>query len=128
MTKPRHNRQPILRPSRAEDAIALWGAPLDYTFRGITAELDGKVMGIAGVMFSRPAQAFLTMDDSIKGHKRFVVQCVREFRAIASEYDGKIFAIPDRQEETARVFLSHCGFIRHSEEIYRWDRQRFFRR
>jgi len=88
------------------------------------AELDGKVIGIAGVMHSQALQAFSSMNGEIKKYPRTIVKAVREFRKILEAYgDSPIYAIADEDTKTAPGFLKHVGFKYYRDGVYRWQIQ-----
>ena len=43
-------QEPKLRPATREDIIVLRGQPYNESFRGIVADLNGEILGIAGVL------------------------------------------------------------------------------
>jgi len=112
--------EPIIRMSKKDDAPAVWGGLPIASFRGVTAELDGEVIGVAGIMHTNPLQAFMTMREPLKQHRKAIVLGIREFRKLMALYSAPIFAFPNQMEPTARGFLSYVGFTQESSEVYRW--------
>ena len=98
------------------------GAPYSLSFRGIAAEKEGEVIGIAGVMYSTPAQCFSTINEELKNHKRAFVKAVRALREILND-SAEVYATPSKTEPTANNFLKHVGFIPVEEDLYKWPTQ-----
>lgn len=109
-----------IRPARKDDAWRVWGEPPLATFRGIVVEDEDEILALAGVMHTHPHQAFMTMYEPLKEHKRTIVLAIREFRKILEKYQGPIYAFPNEMEPTAPGFLSHTGFTPESDEVYKW--------
>jgi hypothetical protein len=109
-----------IRPATKDDAWAVWGSPPLATFRGLVVEDEGEILALAGVMHTHPHQAFMTMYEPLKSHRKTIVRAIREFRNILSKYSGPIYAFPNEFEPTARGFLSYTGFTPESDEVYKW--------
>jgi len=110
----------IIRPARKEDANKVWNGPPLATFRGIVVEDDDEILALAGVMHTNPHQAFMTMYEPMKQHRKTIVLAIREFRKILAKYPGPIYAFPNEFEPTARGFLSYTGFTPESDEVFKW--------
>ena len=110
-----------IRPIRSSDIIERYGFSLPFSVRGFTAELDGEVLGVAGVMYSSPPQAFSHLDDRVKTDLRFVIRAIRELRELLNDQLVPIYAAPDVDENTANGFLRHVGFQQTEQEgVYVW--------
>lgn len=107
-----------IRPLKASDLIAQYGHGFPYSVRGFAAEHDGKIFGVAGIMFSRPPQAFSRLDEGIP--LRSIVQAMRKMRELLNQQTVAIYATPDEDESTADGFLKHVGFTQISEGVYQW--------
>ena len=108
-----------IRPATKADVIAINGAAYSHSFRGLAAELNGECLGVAGVMYTHPAQCFSTLKPEMKSHKRAIVSAVRQLRDILNQ-SGEVYAIPSKFEPTARGFLNHVGFVPVKEDLYKW--------
>lgn len=92
------------------------------TVKGFAGVRDGEVLGIGAVMMGYPMQAFSTISDEAKQHKRDIVKAVRLYRDLLNEYDSPIFAKPNPEEKTAVGFLKHVGFEYVGDGVYQWNR------
>lgn len=113
----------ILRPATKADIIAYRGKPYRESFRGIVAELEGEVVGVAGVLHTSPPQAFSNIRDALRAHPKTLILGVREFRKILNSYDSQIYAIANEKEKNSTGFLEYVGFEHFNKRIYRWPIQ-----
>ena len=88
--------------------------------QGIAAELDGEVIGVAGVAYSKPMQWFSVIRDELKRHPRCMVKAMRQMRVLLDDLDVPVFATSDEDEDTAHEFLTHVGFIEIDKGVYQW--------
>lgn len=102
--------KPIIRPITQADYIEMTGEIPKYSLRGYACEKDEAVIGIAGVLHSRPLTAFSLLKPEIKCHKRIIAIAVKRFRQLLQHYQVQIVAIPNENEASANAFLSHVGF------------------
>jgi len=111
----------LVRPARKDDVIAFRGQPYKESFKGIVAEMDGRVLAIAGVLHTQPLQAFSSIEQEIKNHPKTVVVMIKKMKEILSTYgDSPIFATANPNEQTAPGLLKHAGFEYYQEGVYRW--------
>lgn len=111
-----------LTPINKQHILEYKGKPFEKSMRGFAALHDGKVVGIAGVLHTEVLQAFSEFSDEVANNKRFIVQAIREFRKLLTQYDEPVFAAPDATKSTACGFLKHIGFKKQGE-LYRWQQQ-----
>ena len=78
--------------------------------RGIAAEHEGRVLGVSGVMYSTPMQAFSTMLPEMQEHPMAIRSAIREMRRILVEHGSVVFAIPDEKYQNSRRVLELTGF------------------
>jgi hypothetical protein len=111
-----------VRPARPSDVLTLIGSPLELSFRGVTAEIDGRPVGMGGIMPGPVTQAFGVFTDDLKADRRLMVQAIRTFREMLESHNGgTIYAWPSPKEQTADGFLTHVGFTKIEDGVYRWD-------
>ena len=110
-----------IRAATKADVLAIEGKAYAHSFRGVTAELDGRVIGVAGVMYSCPAQCFSNIKPELKKHKRAFVEAIKILRDILSE-SGEVYANASQTEATAPQLLRHAGFIPITRELYKWHK------
>lgn len=114
--------KPIIRPAKRADVIAFRGEPYSESFKGIVTEMDGRILGIAGVMYSPVLQAFSSITDEMRKHPKTIIMAVKEFRKILEKQgDSPIYAMANQNEKNAPGFLSHVGFEYYKDGVYRWQ-------
>jgi hypothetical protein len=96
---------------------------MGFTVRGLAVELDGEVVGIAGVLHSYPIQAFSRMDDKLRKYPKTIVKVIKMFKAIVDKYDSPIYAIASEKEHNSTKVLERIGF----EFFYKNEKGRFYR-
>ncbi|MES9841226.1 MAG: hypothetical protein ABW134_11790 [Candidatus Thiodiazotropha endolucinida] len=99
-----------IRPITHADFIEMTGDAPTHSLRGYACEHEDRIIGIAGVLHSRPLIAFSLLKPEIKSNRRVIVEAIKRFRDLLKSYDAQIIAIPDEREETANRFLKHVGF------------------
>lgn len=112
--------KPIIRPATKADVIAFRGKPYDESFKGVVADLDGEIIGIAGVLHTEHLQAFSTIEDELKKYPKILVLAAREFRNILNSYQSTIYALASCKEKNSKGFLKYIGFERYTGRLYKW--------
>ena len=116
--------KPVIRPATKADIIVYRGKPYKESFRGIVADLDGEVLGIAGVLHTMQLQAFSSIKDELRKYPKTLILGAREFRKILNGYERDIYAIASKEERNSARFLEYVGFEPYHERIYKWQYQR----
>jgi len=83
---------------------------MGFTVRGLAIELDGEVVGIAGVLHTNPIQAFSRMDDKLRKHPKTIMKVIKKFKDILSNYNSPIYAIASEKEYNSNKVLERIGF------------------
>lgn len=104
-----------IRPARVEDLDNLL-----FSFKGYTAEIDGKVEGVCGILYSTPIQAISWSSDKLKRHPRAIVKIMRKIQTIIKVTHAPVYAIADPNESTASGLLIHAGFVRVGDNVFKW--------
>lgn len=112
----------MIRMATKNDVIELMGKPFEHSFKGVAVEVDKKVLGIAGIMYTQETQGFMSIKPEIKKYPRLFVEGIRKMKQIMNECETPIYAKPSPDEETAIGFLKHIGFEYWHEGIYKWTR------
>lgn len=110
--------KPEIRPLKADDLVTMFQMVPWTTIRGFTAELDGKVIGVAGVAYMDPMQCFSHIDPVMKQYPRQIVEAVRKVRGLLDSLGVRVYATPAEYEETADSFLRHVGFEQIEDGVY----------
>lgn len=114
----------MLRPASKADVIALNGKSFNASFRGIAAEIDGKVVGIAGVMHTSSLQFFSQFSDELRKYPKSLIMAARMMREILDQYSSPVYSIADESIDSSSRFLEHIGFEHYEGRVYQWDKQR----
>lgn len=112
-----------LRPAKKADIIAYRGKPYAESFRGIVADQEGEIIGVAGVLHTSTLQAFSNIKDELRKHPKVLVLAARKFRDILNSYNSDIYAIANENEKNAAGYLEYVGFEHHHGSIYKWPIQ-----
>lgn len=113
---------PLVRPARAADFRAFYGRALPRSGRAWVAELDGKVIGLAGYyLMGGRAFVFSDMDEAMA---RYPVTIMREARRLMAGLRLPALCIADPARETSGRFLERLGWrlVGPGDEgdIYAW--------
>ena len=98
---------------------------LGHAVRGIAATKDGKLMAIAGILYSPTIQAFSNIvDDEIRKHPRFIIRMARKLGEMIGTIEAPVYAIANSEEANSRRFLKTVGFEYVHETsrgaLYQW--------
>ena len=99
-----------IRPITQADFVEMTGGAPTHSLRGFACDHEDKIIGIAGVLHSRPLIAFSLLEPEIKSNRRVIIEAIKRFRELLKSYDAQIIAIPDENQKTANQFLEHVGF------------------
>jgi hypothetical protein len=111
-------KTPNIRPLTKNDLTEFQS--LGATVRGVAVELDDKVIGIAGVLHTRPLQAFSCMKDDLRKHPKTIIKVIRMFKEILSNYDLPVYAIASEKEYNSTKVLERIGFELMNDRSYIW--------
>lgn len=119
---------PVLRDATKEDVRQLYGK-LDRTFYGgITAELDGKVVGINGWYRDKLGNNFIfaRITDDLRPYKLTIWKAaVKLIQRLDEQAVGPVYAIADPSIPKSDDLLMKMGFNYHSHvpgmgDLYEW--------
>jgi hypothetical protein len=109
---------PKIRPLKKSDLGEF--NSMGKTVRGYAVELDGKVIGIAGVLHTRPLQAFSRMEDELRKHPKTIIEVINTFKDILKNYDMPVYAIASEKEYNSTKVLERIGFELMNDRKYVW--------
>jgi GNAT superfamily N-acetyltransferase len=124
MSRLRKKTNLLIRPATADDIAAFSDLPAKPSIRAWVAELDGRIVGLAGVaLVAGRWLAFCDLTADIRPHKiaiaraaiRFLEQCRRD----GIRY---VYAEADLREPGSRRWLTSLGFEidPRTLHLYRW--------
>ena len=116
---------PLIRAARADDIVAIFGKPFYDSFRGYVAELDGKIIGIGGIIYTQPAQAISEITDEMRKYPVTLMRGAKMLIKLIESCPYQVFARPSEKEKTAKRFLTHLGFVPMNDEVYIWLPQQY---
>ena len=114
-----------LRNIRREDVERFHEKPIP-SLKGIAWELDGKLVGIAGIAYyGQFIMAFSDIADAMRPHlktittARGIMACRKLFNACIAP----VFAQRNKDEPTSAAMLERLGFVQleENEEFYEWQ-------
>lgn len=99
------------RRATAADALAYYGMPAPFSFRGYVAELSGELVGIGGVYYQNNTPiAFSEMRPTMRPHKKAIAKGCRMLEQFFDKIGGSVYAVACPTEPTAPRLLAKLGF------------------
>ena len=119
------NHKPEIRASKATDFEEYYGEKLSCSIKGLTAVINDKIVGMAGIAYHKAGMmAFSKLDDEMKKYPVLIMKTAVRFRQLCSNTKGSIYAIACPKEKTAKNFLSRIGFVyictNEDGDLYKW--------
>ncbi len=114
------------RTATQEDALEFFGELPPFSFKGIVAVEDGKVIGIGGISRTGGVlTAFSDMKPEMRKYKREMVMTCRMIVAMIKQQDRPVYAVANNSEPTSLSLLVRLGFkpagkITEDGEVMRW--------
>lgn len=117
-----------IRPTVASDVSAICAVPIHATMRAYTLEIDGKPIGLAGLM--RKDDRHVLFGETLAEGRNFPFAIYKGVRKVMDwvEKSGlPVVAIADPNIPRSTELLLHLGF-KHIDtcqygEVYRWDQE-----
>ncbi len=118
-------------PVEFRDATALdyknyFGKPPANNFRGVVATIDGRIIGIGGIIYENVPKAFMDYLDEAAGYKKAMVRGAHLVFNRMRETCKMCYAVAD-DDNKAEIFLFHFGFeFSHYAKdgaIFKWRMQ-----
>jgi hypothetical protein len=111
--------EPVIRAARQSDLKNTGLETYGYSFKGIVAELDGRVIGVTGVAFTAPLQAFGWWEEEMRQYRKTMVKAGRLMQGLLRSFNAPIYAKAHEDVPQACRFLEWAGF-KESEEDPPW--------
>lgn len=115
-----------IRAATAADFHELYGEAPKHTVWAEVAELDGRVVGIAGIAYGNELPLlFSRLRPELRPYKRFILNAARHLAARARKHHA--VAIPDRGEPLSAKLLTTIGGHKVATstegDVYAWPTQ-----
>lgn len=85
---------------------------------------NGEVVGVVGVIYTAPLQAFSAMSDKLRKSPKTIVKTAKLFRGVLDTFEYPVYAIAADYEKTSPRFLEFVGFEpildNYNGRLYRW--------
>lgn len=108
------------------DLLALGIPTYGKTVRAITAEKDGEVLAVAGVIHTVPFYAFVHMTDEMRRYPKTIMRVIRGFSDFLSKHYVAVYATASEEEANAPRVLERAGFkylmTTTQGEVYKWHK------
>ena len=103
---------PVIRIATPEDLADFYGEIPRFTHRAYAAVLDGKTIGIAGLIYQRPGAPPYFFADMKEEGRRFPKTLIRGAQTMLAAFGRPgIPAIADPDERCSAKLLRHLGFV-----------------
>lgn len=94
--------------------------------RGVVAERDGEILGMMGVLYGTPLQAFSEIDDGLREYPKLILRTAKQFRYLVEACHADVYAVANEEERNSDRLLKHVGFEYYrtdtnGKRIYRWQ-------
>lgn len=114
----------IFRQGTAKDLNEFYGGPPIYSMRALVAELDGKVIAVAGTYRAKDQMyAFSEMKDEMRRRKRDILRMAKLVLPMLDRH-RQLIAHASKTEKSSARFLEWLGFeyVAPAEhgDIYLW--------
>ena len=115
------------KQATAQDAYDFYGGTPPFSFKGVAAIKDGKVVGLGGIYREgNYLVAFTDMKDEMRESKKDVAKGCRMIHNLIIKEKRAVYAVANNDEPTAAALLVKLGFVptgRDTEkgEILIWE-------
>lgn len=101
----------VFRPATDADAQRYYGRRAHSSFRGFVAELNGELVGLAGVYYQDGVPiAFSEINPHVRSRRRDIVRGVKMLMQIVDTIKGPVYAVANPAEPTAPYLLAKLGW------------------
>lgn len=100
-----------IEPANIKHAKEFYGDQYTKSFKGYVALLDGKVVGIGGISFSKNnMMLFSDIKDELRPYKRDIVKGVYILKDMVEKINYPVVAIASKEERLSEKLLDRLGF------------------
>lgn len=110
-----------IRPIQADDIAKLWPAGAPASVRAFVAELDGEVLGVAGIAYwPNRIAAFADMKPGGEKYPLTIMRIARRVQALLREVKAPVYCNADPDFPNSPAFLAHVGFEHVGGRTFVW--------
>lgn len=114
-----------IRVATDEDIVKFYGKRPSHSMRAIVGELDGEIIGIAGIFFNGVCiVVFSEILPAARAYPFGIYKVARRIKDMLVQKSLPAVAIADPKVEGSCALLEHLGFYyiasSHSGDIYQW--------
>ena len=113
--------QIIVRPTTASDVIEYWGGTQRGTIKAFSALIDGRVVGVLGIIREGPiGKFFCDISPELQPHLRSItiMRAIKASIEMVKDYRGPIVAVAEHAEGCR--LLNRLGFTHLDGVYYTW--------
>ena len=110
-----------VRPTTSSDLVEYCGGPQRGTIRSLSALIDGRVVGLLGVVREGPiGKYFCDISPELQPHLRSItiMRAIKASLELVKEYKGPVVAVAEHAEGCR--LLNRLGFTHLDGEYYQW--------
>ena len=110
--------KPRIRTAEPADFVEIGAEMHGYDASAYVAELNGRVIGICGLCYSDPAQAFSLFLPEFDNYPKIKVKLMTLAYSLMLPYGKEVYAIASPLYDTSCGLLEHYCFIRIGDHDY----------
>jgi hypothetical protein len=110
-----------IRELRKADIIEFYGKPFAESMRGFAVDLDGELVGVAGVVYTDPIMVFSEMKDSLRKYPKTIMKTAHRLKSILNKYESSLYAFANEDEKNSVNFLKRVGFVQLEDGVFKWQ-------
>lgn len=114
------SKKPNIRELRKTDILEFYGKPFSESVRGLTVELEGIPVAVAGVIHTNPLQVFSSMKDPLRKYPKTIMKTALRLKSILNKYESPLYAFADEDEKNSVNFLKRVGFSQLDDGVFKW--------
>lgn len=90
--------------------MSAMGLPaMGASVRGVTAVIDGRVVGVAGVTLCDTPEAFSVFSEELRAFPKSIMRAGYALRDIVKTIDRPVYSVADKSVGASERFLSRLG-------------------
>ena len=113
----------VTRPARSDDIIEYFGAPQRGTIQAYVAEMDGRIVGILGIVRAHGyGRYFCDLKPKLQPYLRSItiMRAIKQSMDLVHQYRGPLISVAEHAEGCR--LLNRLGFTYLQGALYGWLR------